>query len=485
MFDIIEENGRYKKYVDGKWQATAEHIPIHSPIDGAELGAMPSMDETELDEAVTSCKRAQKAWAATGLYERCAILLKSADILQSQEEPIATLLAREISKDYKSCRAEVVRTAGLIRATVEQARALTGELVHGDILGADTRGKTALVRRVPYGVVLAVSPFNYPVNLAASKIAPALAMGNTVVFKPSTQGSLSALHMVRCLEAGGLPAGVLCTASGAGSLVGPYLMRHPDIALINFTGSTEVGRKIAQGAGMIPLVMELGGKDPAVVLEDADLDAAASSIVSGAFGYAGQRCTAIKRVVVLDSVADALVERLKRGVEALTVGDPFDNCTVTPLISSGAADTVEALIADAAKKGADIFTTGARKGNLLYPTLADHVTPDMDLAHVEPFGPVLPVLRVGSEREAVELANASEYGLQASVFGRDIDALLRVANQLEAGTVNINGKSERGPDNFPFLGTKASGIGVQGIRYALEASSALKSIVINTTAGQV
>ncbi len=479
LFDAIRNGTNYKKYVNGAWQATQTTIPILSPIDGAELGGMPAMTRTEVDDAIASCVAAQKPWARKSLYERGDILLQGAQLLRANAPEIADLLTREIAKDHKSCLLEVTRTADLIQATVEQGKALVGEVVQGGVLDADTRHKTALVTRVPYGVVLAVSPFNYPINLAASKIAPALLMGNSVAFKPSTQGSLSALHLVRCLEQGGLPAGVLCTITGEGSVVGPHMMAHPDIALINFTGSTGVGQKIAKGSGMIPLVMELGGKDPAIILPDADLARAVPHIIGGAFGYAGQRCTAIKRVIAVGDTADRLVPLLQQAMADIPVGNPFDDPLVTPLISKKAADYVQSLIDDARAKGADVYTTGKRQGNLLYPTLCDHVTEDMALAHEEPFGPVLPVLRVSDTAEAVALANRSEYGLQASVFGRDVDVLLDVAEQLDAGTINLNGKTERGPDNFPFLGTKNSGIGVQGIRYALEASSQLKSIVIH------
>ena len=231
---------------------------------------------------------------------------------------------------------------------------------------------------------------------------------------------------------------------------------------------------------MTPVIMELGGKDAAIVLEDADLDFAADNIVDGAYSYSGQRCTAVKRILVLESVADQLIERLKTRIERLKVGDPREaGVTVTPLVSKKSADFVENLMRTAVEKGAHIVTGGEREGNLLHPTLLDHVTTDMDIAWVEPFGPVLPVIRVKSVEEAIEIANQSEYGLQSSVFTNNLNKAFAIAGQLEVGTVQINNKPERGPDNFPFLGVKSSGMGTQGVRYSIESMTRPKAVTIN------
>lgn len=230
---------------------------------------------------------------------------------------------------------------------------------------------------------------------------------------------------------------------------------------------------------MVPLLMELGGKDAAIVLEDADLDVAASNIVAGAYSYSGQRCTAVKRILVVDKVADKLLEKVKAKVEALKVGNPVDGADVVPLIDMKSADFVWELIEDAKAKGAKLILGGNREENLIYPTLFDNVTTDMRLAWEEPFGPVLPIIRVKDKDEAIEIANKSEYGLQSSVFTENINEAFYVADRLEVGTVQVNNKTERGPDHFPFLGVKASGIGTQGIRYSIEAMSRPKATVIN------
>ena len=231
---------------------------------------------------------------------------------------------------------------------------------------------------------------------------------------------------------------------------------------------------------MKPLLLELGGKDAAIVLEDADLDITVDNIVSGAYSYSGQRCTAVKRVLVMQSVADMLVEKLKDKISKLKSGDPREEAVIiTPLINKASADFVMGLMEDADKKGAKLLVGGKRDGNLVYPTLYDNVTLDMRLAWEEPFGPILPIIRIKSIDEAINIANESDYGLQSSVFTKDIDKAFYIANKLEVGTVQINNKPERGPDHFPFLGVKSSGMGIQGIRYSIEAMSRPKAVVFN------
>lgn len=479
MFDAIKSNNIYKRFIDGNWVEEKETLKIFSPIDNSFIGEIVSMNSEQVTQAINCSKKSQKEWDMLPLISRCNILLKAADNIYSIKEELANMITKEISKDYNSSLSEVVRTVELIRETIQDAKRITGEVVNGDSSTIDTKNKMAIVKRVPLGVVLAISPFNYPINLSASKIIPALVMGNTVVFKPATQGAISSLMFIRALESAGLPKGVINTITGKGSVVNPYLMNSKDIDMINFTGSTDVGKKIAKDASMIPIVMELGGKDSAIVLEDADLEFTADNIIKGAFSYSGQRCTAIKRVLAVKSISSKLSYILKEKLKTLTVGNPFDNCMITPLINKSAADFVESLIVDAKNKGAIIFSTGERKDNLIYPTLIENVSLDMNVAHEEPFGPILPIITIESIEEAIDINNSSPFGLQSSIFSNNINDIFYIAERLEVGTVNVNGKSERGPDNFPFLGIKNSGIGVQGIKYSLEACTTIKSIVIN------
>ncbi|VKZ34840.1 NADP-dependent glyceraldehyde-3-phosphate dehydrogenase [Streptococcus pneumoniae] len=470
---------RYQNLVNGKWKSSEQEITIYSPINQEELGTVPAMTQTEADEAMQAARAALPAWRALSAIERAAYLHKTAAILERDKEKIGTILAKEVAKGIKAAIGEVVRTADLIRYAAEEGLRITGQAMEGGGFEAASKNKLAVVRREPVGIVLAIAPFNYPVNLSASKIAPALIAGNVVMLKPPTQGSISGLLLAKAFEEAGIPAGVFNTITGRGSEIGDYIIEHKEVNFINFTGSTPIGERIGRLAGMRPIMLELGGKDAALVLEDADLEHAAKQIVAGAFSYSGQRCTAIKRVIVLESVADKLATLLQEEVSKLTVGDPFDNADITPVIDNASADFIWGLIEDAQEKEAQALTPIKREGNLLWPVLFDQVTKDMKVAWEEPFGPVLPIIRVASVEEAIAFANESEFGLQSSVFTNDFKKAFEIAEKLEVGTVHINNKTQRGPDNFPFLGVKGSGAGVQGIKYSIEAMTNVKSIVFD------
>lgn len=471
----------YQAYLAGHWQTSASNqtITIESPWQHQPLGDIQAVTQAEVDACIKQAKQAQPAWAALSNSERGAYLNQWADNLLANKAELAETVMNEVGKNAADAEKEVVRTADLIRYTVQEALHMHGESVRGDGFPGGSKNKLGVIERVPLGVVLAISPFNYPVNLAAAKIAPALMAGNAVIFKPATQGAISGIKMIQALAATGLPAGLLSLLTGHGSQIGDYLTEHPDINMISFTGSTQTGKHLSAKSIMVPLVLELGGKDPAIVCSDADLDVTTADIIGGAFSYSGQRCTAVKRVLVSERVADDLVAGLKKQVEALTVGSPADNSKIVPLISEKAADFVQDLIDDALAKGATLVTGNKREGNLIYPTLLDHVTPDMKVAWIEPFGPVIPVIRVESVAEAIKLANQSKFGLQASVFTQDLDKALRIAGGVEAGTIQVNGRPERGPDNFPFLGVKASGMGTQGVHNSILSMSREKLTVIN------
>lgn len=479
---IRNEKKEFKKLLNGQWieNKDVNYIEIKSPINNTFLGKVPAMSKDEVEGAIKNSKEVQKIWKLTPLNKRIEILYKAAEILEKQADNLSELLMMEVAKDKKSARSEVIRTVDFIKFTADIAKSINGESLQGDNFPGGKKNKIGLVNREPLGVVLAISPFNYPVNLAASKIAPAIVTGNTVIFKPATQGSLSGLYLAKIFDEAGVPAGVINTVTGKGSEIGDYIVTHPDINFINFTGSSEVGARISQMSKMIPLLMELGGKDAAIVLKDADLDLAAKNIVAGAYSYSGQRCTAIKRVLVVNEVADKLVEKIKMEIKNLKVGNPLElDGDVVPLIDTKSADFVEGLINDAINLGGNLVVGGNREGNLIYPTLIDNVTKEMRIAWEEPFGPVLPIIRVNNVEEAIEIANRSEYGLQSSVFTENINDAFYVADKLEVGTVQVNNKTERGPDHFPFLGVKSSGVGVQGIKYSIEAMTRLKATIIN------
>jgi len=480
MIKNIQGVEAYQNYVNGEWvDYERNYVEVHSPIDHQLIAYVPKNSTHDVDMAFASARKASKKWENTPTSKRVEYLYKAADLLEERVDVIANVMMTEIAKDLKSCISEVKRTADYIRFSADSAKNIAGESIPGDLFPGYTQDKWSIVSRVPLGVVLAISPFNYPINLSASKIAPALAVGNTVVLKPASQGVLSALHLVKAFADAGLPAGVLNTITGKGSEIGDYVVNHGEVDFINFTGSSKVGKSIAKQVAMKPLLMELGGKDAAIVLSDANLDVAAKNIVAGAYSYSGQRCTALKRVIVVEEIADKLVEKLKVQVKKLRVGNPKEDVVITSLIDKKAADFVEELIDDARLKGATFVVEGKRENNLIYPYLIDHVSEGMRLAWEEPFGPVLPIIRVNDVDEAIRIANDSEYGLQSSIFSESIDHAFYVAKQLEVGSVQINNKTERGPDHFPFVGVKSSGIGTQGIRYSIEAMTRLKAIVLN------
>jgi glyceraldehyde-3-phosphate dehydrogenase (NADP+) len=481
MFENIHENRNYKNLINGQWvySSTGNIIAIHSPVDNSLIGKVQALSIDEVDKIIKNSHKSQKSWGETPISERASILHKAAKLLEENLEELSLLLQNEIAKDKDSSISEIKRTADFIRFTADEGKHMEGETIFPDNFPGFKRDRLSIVSRIPVGVVLAISPFNYPINLSASKIAPALIAGNSIIFKPPTQGAISALYLAEIFNKAGLPKGVLNTVTGKGSELGDYLVTHEGINFINFTGSTKVGKHIAKVAGMVPMLLELGGKDAAIVLNDADIGDAAKQIVAGAFSYSGQRCTAVKRVLVLEDVAERLIYDIKVLVSKLKVGSPKDGAQITPLISNEGADFVQELIDDALFNGAKLIFGNKRENNLMYPTLFDYVTPSMRLAWEEPFGPVLPIIRVKSIDEAIEISNHSEYGLQSSVFTKSIRDAFYIANKLEVGTVHINNKTERGPDHFPFLGVKSSGMGTQGIRYSIEAMSRPKVIVLN------
>ena len=456
-----------------------ETIKIYSPINNEYIGEVEKMSKEDVDRKYLQARESFESWKNLSTVERAQYIYKAADELEKMKEEVANIMTREISKSYKDSLTEVERTVYLMKYSAEEGMRIFGEVYEGGSYDAKMKNKISVIRREPMGVVLAIAPYNYPVNLSASKIAPALIGGNVVIFKPPTQGAICALKLIEAFEKAGLPKGVLQAITGKGSEIGDYLNTHEEIDFINFTGSTEIGERIGMQAGMKPILLELGGKDSGIVLEDADLEVASKEIVSGAYSYSGQRCTAIKRVLVREEVADELVYKLKEKVEKLSVGNPFDDVDIVPLIDEKSAIFVEGLVKDAISKGANLLTEFKREGNLLTPILLDNVTLDMDIAWIEPFGPVLPVIRLKTDEEILKVANDSEYGLQSSVFTKNIDRAFYFANKLEVGTVHINNKTQRGPDNFPFLGIKNSGTGVQGIRQSILSMTKVKNIVLN------
>lgn len=457
-------------------------LTIRSPIDGTVVGKVPRRSPRDVRAAYVRLAKAQREWADAPLAERLRVTKLLATVLRKHREEFTGLLIREVGKTPAEAEAEVLRTAELVEMTVREARRPgTARQPYPEVIRDQAHpGRRQAVDRVPLGVVLAISPFNYPINLSLSKLAPALAMGNTVLWKPSTQGSVTASRFVRRLRDAGFPRRLLALVTGSGGELGDALVGNPACAMVAMTGSTETGQRIARRTGMVPLLLELGGNDPAVVLADADLDLAAKNIVGGAFKYAGQRCTAVKRVYVVRGAADRLARKIDAEVGRRfgSAGDPREH-PVGPVIDDDAAKRQRRLIADAKRRGAKVVRGGTVRGRYVEPTVLDKVPHRAAVVREEQFGPVLPIVRVKDADEAVRLANDSEYGLQASVFTQSAARAKRLATRIQAGGVHLNGPDQRGPDNFLFTGHKASGLGAQGIRFSLESMSKPKAVVTN------
>lgn len=485
-FDLITDGKTpptYKNLVNGKWvdSASGKSVEIKSPIDSSIVGKLQTPTTNEIDEMVKQAHVAQKGWAKVAMIERVKVLRLAADWIREHEHYLTMLLIKEIGKSTAEAKDEILRSADMIDYFAHDALDLRGEELSGEAFPGYDQTKMAIVERVPVGVIVAIAPFNYPVNLSVAKIAPAIITGNAVIFKTPTYGGISALHLAEVFRKAGVPNGILNTVSGGGSTIGDYLVTHPGVDMVAFTGSSQVGKAIAGKIGMIPLLFECGGNNPAIVLPDADLKATASDIMKGAFSYSGQRCTAIKYVLGLGPTIDELIPLVIEQTKAhIKMGDtriPENN--FGPVITLEAAEEIEKRIIAAKVGGATVLMGGKRDGLYIEPTILTDVKPEMEIVKVETFGPVVSFFKFNNVEEMVALINASTYGLQASIFTKDEGAGIALGNKLDVGTVQVNSKPQRGPDHFPFLGIKGSGVGVQGIKYTLEAMTRPHSIVLN------
>ena len=490
---FIKKGKKYGYFQDNHWliSLSGELIPSVSPINDEIVGYMQKITTDEVDRVIKSSKLAFLDWKNQPMSVRIQILKRASQIVLDNTALITALIIKEIAKPYSEALDEVVRTADLISFYAEEGSRMIGDVLTSDLFPGYIKSKTAIVERVPLGVILSIPPFNYPFNESAPKVVGAIISGNTVVLKPPSQGGITALLLGEIFRLAGLPDGVLNIITGDSSVIGDFAVSHSDIAGINFTGSTKTALHIQQTLGLqnklFPvLLMGLGGKDAAIVLEDSDIKNAALNVADGAFSYSGQRCTAIKRVLVQDTIADSFLDELKNIVlKKYILGNPNDkSINMGPVINDKQAEYIESLVNDAISKKATIICGGQRSGRYIEATILDNVSLDSRIAWEEPFGPVLPIIRIKNVDEAIDIANQSEYGLQSSIFTKDIDTAFKVAERLEVGVVQINGKDARGPDNFPFNGVKNSGYGnIQGAKYLIESLTKLKTTVVNRSNG--
>ncbi|HTT34430.1 MAG TPA: aldehyde dehydrogenase family protein [Thermoplasmata archaeon] len=478
-------------YVGGRWLVPSggETREVVDPSTGTSFARAPVGTRDDARAAVDAAASAADAWAAVPGHERAARLRAIAERLEAGAEPAARGIAREVGKPIAEARLEVRRAVGVFRFAAEEIRQLRGESFPADAyeLPAGNAHRLLFTVRDPIGVVAAIGPFNFPLNLLAHKVAPALAAGNPVVVKPASAAPLTGLLFASLAEAGGLPAGVVNVVPGPAGTIGDALIDHPATRLVTFTGSTEVGQRIAERAGRHAkrLLLEMGGLDPLVVLDDAPLDVAVAAAVRGAFAFSGQVCTASKRILVAEGIAAPFSRRIVDRVEALRVGPALDEATeVGPVISPEALDRLDRLVGDARDRAGVVLTGGARApeagpGFFYRPTVVDRVPPGAAIAREEPFGPAVPILRFDSIEEAIRLANATPYGLQASIYTRDLDRALAFARGVRAGGVHVNDPTTLRWDALPFGGAKASGIGREGVAEAMREMTELKLVSIN------
>ena len=469
--------------IGGEWRraASGETFDVRSPIDGSVIARAAKGSTDDVEAAIAAARQARATFRTLPATERLAVCTEAAQILDEHFDAFVAAIVADIGKTPEQAASEVKATRERLGLVREEVRKIFGEYLPGDWID-DTVGKSAVVLREPVGTVAAFGPFNYPLFLAASKIIPALAAGNTVVAKAPSDAPVPLVLFARVLEEAGLPPGAINVVTGRGGDIGDLLASHPDVSMISFTGSSSVGRRIVAQAGPKPMHLELGGNAAGIVLADADLDLAVEKCVLGALKNAGQRCDAISRVLVAQPVYDAFVERALKEVEQWPVGDPRDERTrVGPLVTPSAAKCVNGLVADAVAKGARQLAGGSRSDAYHEPTLLADIPPDAEILWEETFGPVVAVTPVAGLEEALELANRSRYGLDSAVFTSDLESAWRAARALEVGQVTVNDAPAHGIGHFPFGGRKPdSGIGREGLGYSIDECTALKTVVLPT-----
>ena len=469
-----------KLYFNGAWRGRDESIEVINPFDGQIVETVPRATAQDVEEAIESAKRGAEEMKSLSGYERFEILNRATALLRQRADEMARTLSMEEGKTLGEAFFEVDRAAQTLELSGEEAKRLSGEVLPLDG-GKGVKNKLGFTLRIPCGVVAAIAPFNFPLNLVCHKVGPAVAAGNSVILKPASDTPLVSLKLVEILlEAGLPPLGISCL-TGSGSLIGEKICSDPRIRKISFTGSKEVGERICAIAGIKKVTMELGSNCPIVVLPDADLDEVANAAVSSAYTNAGQVCISAQRLIVVDSVREELIETMKPKVESLKAGDQLSEETgIGPMVRESEAYRVEKWIQEAVGDGARVVCGGERDGAVMQPTLLDGATTDMRVCREELFGPAVSVMSISGVDEAIRLANDTEFGLSAGLFTKDIDAAVRFAREVDSGNIHINWGPLWRTDGMPYGGLKGSGIGKEGPKYAIDEMTEMKSVVIHS-----
>ncbi len=466
-----------KMLLDGLWVDRPHQMEVRDPQDGSLIDTVPMATADDMRAAVDAAVAGAERARCLPTHQRMAILNRAADFIAAHHEEFARTIAREGIKTIREARKEVTRCIDTIHISAEEARRLTGETIAFD-QRPGSENRLGYFVRVPIGVVGAITPFNDPLNLVAHKVGPALAAGNAIIVKPDSKTPLSALKLAEAiLSSGLLPRGVLQVITGRGSEIGDALVRDPRVRMISFTGGLEVGQDILGKAGLKKIGMELGSNSPVIVMPDADLDLAVEANVSGAFWAAGQNCLHVQRLLVHDTIYEPFVARFVARTETYQVGDKLDESTdMGCLINEAAAIRVESMVEEALAAGATLLTGGKRRGTFYAPTVLENVPATCSLVRDEVYGPVTVVYRFRTLDEAIAVSNAVDYGLQAGIFTRDLQTAFHAAAELHCGGVMINESTDYRIDAMPFGGVKGSGLGREGIKFAMQEMTETKVV---------
>jgi len=468
----------YKLLIDGHWTGGGSLLEVKNKYNGETVGVLPTARKDDLDTALAAAERAEDVMADMPAHKRASILLRTAELMRERADDLAKTIAAEAGKALKFARAEVDRAASVFTIAAEEAKRLHGETIPLDAVPSG-EGYFGYWTRRPVGVIAAISPFNFPLNLVAHKVAPALAAGNTLVLKPATTTPLAAVKLCQILQEAGLPAGAINLVVGSGGTVGEWLITDERVDKITFTGSPEIGRHILAVAGIKKVTLELGNNSPVVVAPDADLDFVAKRCALGAFYNSGQVCISVQRIYSQKQVFEPFSEKFVKATEAMVVGDPLDErVDVGPMIDSKEVDRIENWVKEAQGSGASVLTGGRREGSVYYPTVLSNVDADMKVVAEETFGPVASVISSDDFESALQQANDSKFGLQVGVFTNDVNRVFKAVRKLNFGGVIVNDTPNFRADHMPYGGNRQSGLGREGVKFAMEDMTNIQLVAI-------
>jgi aldehyde dehydrogenase (NAD+) len=459
-------------WIDGREVTGERQFDVHYPYTGEVIGSAPRLTH---EEVAAVLDRGAELRFSLSRHERAQILNRIADLLHAEEDDFATLITLESGLALKDTRYEMRRAQDVFRFAAMEALRDDGQVFACDT-SANGKNRRAYTMREPLRLVAAITPFNHPLNQVAHKVAPSIATNNVMVLKPSSRTPLAALRLARIMREAGLPDGMVTMVTGDAEEIGPVMWRHPAVDLISLTGGTEIGKRIANELGYRRAILELGGNDPLIVLRDADIAEAVTLATTGAFKNSGQRCTAVKRIIVEEPLADALAEGVAATAAKLKVGDPLDPETdIGTVIAERDAIEFERRMNEAMAAGATLLYGGERRGAQITPAVLDHVRPEMELVSCETFGPYAPIIRVPDLDAAIATANTQDFGLSSGVVTNDLHAINRCIRELRVGSVNIREVPGYRTELTPFGGTKDSGLGVkEGVIEAMKAMTFTK-----------